>query len=160
MSIMRYIFILFCLVLLSACNTQSTETSEEVVNEVSTSESTKTASGETILATPTAMLQELKAKVNGVESTMYTSGASFSVFEPGSVVAFLTLVNATPPKSLSTNQVGHIVLLKDGEVVMLCNVFNNGSDVYMEITDGDTKYYNTLSGQAKTMFTDIQLQAK
>lgn len=162
-----YIFILFLgLAILSACENKAPHesTTEEAssVEETQGTQAVVATIDESIQAAPTVILNSLKAKVNGVEATMYTSGASFSVFEAGSVAAFLTLIESTPPKSLTKNQVGHIMLLNSGEMVMLCKVYNNGTDVYMEIESNDESgsYYNTLAGQAQKMFTDIQLQTK
>lgn len=135
---------------LLACQSDSS-TPEPSATEISIEEDKPK---ENLFSAPASYMQLLQAKANGIEATMYTSGASFSVFEKGSVLAFTQLIALEAPKSTSSNQIGHIMFLADGEQLLLSHVFNNGSEVYMRIEDeaNEATYYNVLKGQAREMF--------
>lgn len=154
---MKYLSsLLFLLISLISCNSQEVQTVEE---ETSVVKEVVEQDVEVLTPAPKAYLSSLQARANGIEATMYSAGASFSVFDPNSVYAFTTLITPNPPKSLSKNQVGHIMFLMDGESILLSHVFNNGSDVYMAIDDEETgeKYYNVLQGKAKDLFTNVKV---
>ena len=109
---------------------------------------------------PESYLNSIRARANGIEATMYTSGASFSVFDKNSVLAFTQQILLQAPTANTTNQIGHIMFLEDGNNILLAGVYHNGSDVFMRIDDRENgkTYYNLLIGKAKDLFTNVKVK--
>lgn len=144
---------LFALV---SCNNQANQDSAEEPSAVSTGSEVR----EYFLTRE--KINALFNNADGLEATMYNSGASFSVSDRDNVAAFVSLIQAATPSSRTQNQVGHILFLSAGQKLALCNVYNNGSEVYMLYKDdanGDT-YFNLLTGKAKELFTGVKVQPK
>ena len=117
---------------------------------------------EVLEPSPEAYYNSIRDRANGIEATMYSSGASFSVFDQKSAFAFSSQIILQAPKSSTKNQIGHIMFLENGENILLANVYDNGTDVFMKIDDKENGkvYYNLLTGKAKDMFTNIKVQQK
>ncbi len=157
--------ILLSLVLLigmSACSsTNEAETVEETtVQEVTTV--TPPPPVENLEFAPKSYIGSIQARATGIEATMYSSGASFSVFDKSSVFSFTQMIAFEAPKATTKNQIGHIMFLQDGENILLAPVYDNGTDVFMMSKDEETgkTYYNLLLDKAKDMFVNIQIQPK
>ena len=147
--------------MLFACQ-NSLEVNDGAVSSNEISGEKETIEQELLEFAPTNYLQGLLGSANAIEATMYNSGASFSLFDPASVAAFMQLITLKCPKALSTNPIGHLMFLQNGENLLIANVYTNGSDVFMQIIDNESgkTYYNNLAGKAKDLFTQVQLKAK
>ena len=159
---MKTSILLFTLsVMLFACQ-NSLEVNDGAVSSNEISGEKETIEQELLKFAPTNYLQGLLGSANAIEATMYNSGASFSLFDPASVAAFMQLITLKCPKALSTNPIGHLMFLQNGENLLIANVYTNGSDVFMQIIDNESgkTYYNNLAGKAKDLFTQVQLKAK
>lgn len=159
---MKTSILLFTLsVMLFACQ-NSLEVNDGAVSSNEMSGGKETIEQELLEFAPTNYLQGLLGSANAIEATMYNSGASFSLFDPASVAAFMQLITLKCPKALSTNPIGHLMFLQNGENLLIANVYTNGSDVFMQIIDNESgkTYYNNLAGKAKDLFTQVQLKAK
>lgn len=159
---MKTSILLFTLsVMLFACQ-NSLEVNDGAVSSNEMSGEKETIEQELLEFAPTNYLQGLLGSANAIEATMYNSGASFSLFDPASVAAFMQLITLKCPKALSTNPIGHLMFLQNGENLLIANVYTNGSDVFMQIIDNESgkTYYNNLAGKAKDLFTQVQLKAK
>ena len=107
-------------------------------------------------------INTLFINADGLEATMYDSGASFSVSDRDNVAAFVSLIQAASPSSRTQNQVGHILFLSAGQIISLCPVYSNGAEIYMQYEEeatGET-YVNVLTGKAKDLFTNVKVQPK
>ena len=159
---MKKSILLFTLsVLLFSCKNSLT-VDDGAVSSKELSIKTATIEQELLEFAPTNYLQGLLGSANAIEATMYNSGASFSLFDPASVAAFMQLITLKSPTALSTNPIGHLMFLQNGENLLIANVYTNGSDVFMQIIDNELgkTYYNNLAGKAKDLFTQVQLKAK
>ena len=159
---MKTSILLFTLsVLLFACQ-NSLEVNDGSVSLDEMSTGTGTIEQELLEFAPSIYLQGLLGSANAIEATMYNSGASFSLFDPASVAAFMQLITLKAPTALSTNPIGHLMFLQNGENLLIANVYANGSDVFMQIIDNELgkTYYNILAGKAKELFTQVHLKAK
>ena len=147
--------------MLFACQ-NSLEVNDGAVSSNEISGEKETIEQELLEFAPTNYLQGLLGSANAIEATMYNSGASFSLFDPASVAAFMQLITLKCPKALSTNPIGHLMFLQNGENLLIANVYTNGSDVFMQIivNESGKTYYNNLAGKAKDLFTQVQLKAK
>lgn len=164
---MKYSVFVFAVLLgFGACSNNSEprqETlSESLVTEKPEVENILVQPEETLEFAPKSYIQSLQARATGIEATMYASGASFSVFDKSSVFSFTQMIAFTAPKSTTKNQIGHIMFLQDGENILLANVYDNGTDVFMESKDEESgkTYYNILLDKARGMFVDLQVQPK
>ena len=148
-----YALVLFALV---SCNNQANQDS----TKETTAKSTELEVREYFLTRE--KINALFIHADGLEATMYNSGASFSVSDRDNVAAFVSLIQAASPSSRTQNQVGHILFLSAGQKLALCNVYNNGSEVYMLYKDDatDEAYFNLLTGKAKELFTGVKVQPK
>lgn len=102
----------------------------------------------------------LRSRTDGVEATMYSSGASFSLFDPESAYAFCSQILLQAPKTNTKNQIGHIMFLENGENILLAGVYDNGTDVFMRVDDKENgkSYYNILTGKVRDLFTNVKVQ--
>jgi hypothetical protein len=123
---------------------------------------TETVSNEVIEFAPESFMNSIKARANGVEATMYSTGASFSMDKQENVFAFSSQIAFQAPKALSKNHIGHIMFLENGNKILFSNVYTNGTDVYIQINDEETGkvYYNILLDKVKDLFVNVQVQAK
>lgn len=148
-----YALVLFALV---SCNNQHKQDSAKETTEVSSMPEVRS------YFLTREKMNTLFNNADGLEATMYNSGASFSVTDRDNVAAFLSLIQAATPSSRTQNQVGHILFLSAGQIITLCPVYSNGAEVYMlykEEATGDT-YFNLLTGKAKDLFTNVKVQQK
>ena len=159
---MKNLILLFVLAMLMAsCNSETETSADNLLTEPEVAEMVELVQESLLDGIPLTYMQSLQARANGVEATMYTSGTSFSMFDKSSVVAFTKLINLNPPKTTTTNQIGHLMFLQDGENILLSHVFDNGTEVYMKVDDKETEetYYSILTGQAGEMFTKIKVMS-
>lgn len=159
---MKKSILLFTLSVLLFCCQNSLKVDDSAVSSNESSVETETNEQELLEFAPSIYLQSLLGSSNAIEATMYNSGASFSLFDPASVAAFMQLITLKSPKASSTNPIGHLMFLQNGENILIANVYTNGSDVFMQIIDNESgkTYYNNLAGKAKELFTQVQLKVK
>jgi len=154
-------FIILTTVLLASCSSPASA-EKETVQEVFVEEITPSLALDVLEATPESYLNAIRNRADGIEATMYSSGASFSVFDPNSAFAFCSQIALLAPKVNTKNQIGHIMFLEKGENILLSGVYDNGTDVFIKIEDKENGkvYYNLLTGKARDLFTNVQIQQK
>lgn len=158
---MRILTLILSVALLFSCSSKNNleeQGSTEGSNDTLPSQSV--LSTELITTTPDSIYKSFLVKVNGIEATVYESGASFSLWEESSAQNFMTQVTNSSPQALSTHQLGHIMFLNHGEMITLAKVYENGTDVYFKFDFDGKSYYHVIAGKAKDMFVNIQIKGK
>jgi hypothetical protein len=150
------LYLLMPLIFFNSCNSQEPTLAEEkpLVKELTQ------VPMEVLTPSPEAYFNSIRARANGIEATMYNSGASFSVFDPKSAFAFSSQIALKAPKTTTKNQIGHIMFLENGENILLTGIYDNGTDIFMKIDDKEIGkvYYNILTGKARDLFTNVKVQ--
>jgi len=162
MKIMKWIIVTFCLgIILFSCRYSSEDVQVEKPDETQLTGSS-IEKKETLEPASKDFIIDLQKKSNGIEATMYSSSASFSVFDKNSVLAFSSMISYEAPASSTKNQIGHIMFLQNGKKILLVNVYDNGTHIYIGSKDEKTgkEYFNILMGQARDLFTNVQVKSK
>jgi hypothetical protein len=153
-------FSLNLLGLFLVCSCSNPESAETKVKEASVVTAPGAIIKEVLEAAPESYLNTIRDRADGVEATMYNSGASFSVFDRNSAFTFFQQILFKAPALDTKNQIGHIMFLEKGENILLVGVYDNGSDIFIKIDEKDNNktYFNIITGKARDLFTNVQVQ--
>lgn len=163
---MKHLFIPIVLVaiLIISCQQDTTQTVNSNAEQNSTEDIIDTTKEEKVIieivAADESYLNSIRAKATGIEATMYSSNASFSVSNKENTFTFLKQLSLQAPSNLSKEQVGHIMFLENGSSLMVCSVYKNNNEVYIQFKEDENTYYNILVGNAANLFTQVQVQPK
>ena len=121
---------------------------------------TQTPIIEQLNTAPQYIIDSLINNTTSIEGTMYNSGGSFSLSSQENAQTFLSFISDTAPSSNSKNQVGHLMFLNNGNNLLICSVYLNDNEVFARFDINGESFYNVLTGQASSMFTNVQIRPK
>lgn len=156
---MSHFFIPLLSVLLFACNSTEAPQKETVIKEPTpvVQQTEQTIQFEAI---PKDIMEGFWKEATGVEGTVYSNGASFSLWDKNSVQQFITLFETETPTAKPSKQVGHIMLVKDGNQLALFNVYELNGKAFARLDQDGKSYYSILKGQASNMFLNLEIKPK